>query len=202
MRHQKAGRKLNRNSSHRLAMKRNMTRSLIEHGRIITTEQKAKELRPFIEKLITIAKRGVATGDPIKSLHARRLVISRLGPVAKVPFMDDEGNPTDDSTIKKLFSELAQRYADRPGGYTRIIKRHERRLGDGGVTAFIELLKEGEVKVRAKQEEVRPAPAPLAPAPLAHAHIEHAPTEPTHAEHTPAEPAATTTPEQTPPASS
>ena len=74
MRHQLKGRRLGRNASHRLAMYRNLTRSLIEHGRIITTEQKAKELRPFIEKLITLAKRGLATGDPIKALHARRLV--------------------------------------------------------------------------------------------------------------------------------
>ena len=201
MRHQKAGRKLSRNSSHRLAMKRNMTRSLIEHGRIITTEQKAKELRPFIEKLITIAKRGVASGDPIKSLHARRLVMSRLGPVAKVPFLDKDDEPTGDSTIKKLFSELAQRYADRPGGYTRIIKRHERRLGDGGVTAFIELLKEGEVKVRAKVEEPKPAPAPAlaAPEPV---HTEPAPVAPVAAEHTPAEPAPAAAPEQSPPPSS
>jgi len=166
MRHQKAGRKLGRNASHRLAMKRNMTRSLIEHGRIITTEQKAKELRPFIEKLITIAKRGLATGDPIKALHARRLVLARLGPVAKTPFYDEEDLPTDDNVIKKLFNELAPRYKDRAGGYTRIIKRHERRLGDAGFTAFIELLKEGETKVRASVKKDQAAPAPmLAPAP-------------------------------------
>ena len=145
-------------------MFRNMTRSLVEHGRIITTEQKAKELRPFIEKLITIAKRGLATGDPIKALHARRLVMARLGPVAKAEFYDKEGDPTDDNTIKKIFTELAPRYAGRAGGYTRIIKRHERRLGDAGVTAFIELLKEGETKVRASaKKEAAPA---LAPAPV------------------------------------
>ncbi|MCE9531654.1 MAG: 50S ribosomal protein L17 [Planctomycetes bacterium] len=161
MRHQLAGRQLGRNASHRLAMFRNMTRSLIEHGRIITTEQKAKELRPFIEKIITLAKRGLATGDPIKALHARRIVMARLGPVAKVPFHDKDEMPTDDNVMKKLFGELAPRYKDRPGGYTRIIKRHERRLGDAGVTAFIELLKEGEVKVRASvKKEAAPAVAP------------------------------------------
>ena len=162
MRHQKAGRKLGRNASHRLALKRNLTRSLIEHGRIVTTEQKAKELRPFIEKLITIAKRGLATGDPIKSLHARRLVMARLGPVAKVELYDTKGDPTGDIVIQKLFNEIAPRYKDRPGGYTRIIKRHEWRLGDAGATAFIELLKEGEVKIRAsvkKEAAVAPAPA-------------------------------------------
>src|SRR5947209_7187296 len=113
MRHQLKGRQLGRNASHRLAMFRNMSRSLIEHGRIITTEQKAKELRPFIEKLITLAKRGLATGDPIKALHARRLVLARLGPVGKAEFHDDDGIPTDDNVIKKIFNELAPRYRDR-----------------------------------------------------------------------------------------
>src|SRR5580693_6503622 len=109
MRHQLAGRHLGRNSTHRLALKRNLTRSLVEHGRIITTEQKAKELRPFIEKLITIAKRGLESGDPIKALHARRLVLARLGPVAKAVFYDKDGDPTDDTTIKMIFNELAPR---------------------------------------------------------------------------------------------
>lgn len=164
MRHQKAGRKLGRNASHRLAMYRNLTRSLIEHGRIVTTEQKAKELRPFVEKLITIAKRGLAAGDPIKALHARRIVMARLGPVAKVELYDKDDEPLDDTVIKKLFNELAPRFKDRAGGYTRIIKRHERRLGDAGVTAFIELLNEGDKRVRASVKKA-PAPAP-APAPV------------------------------------
>ncbi len=172
MRHQLKGRQLGRNASHRLAMFRNMTRSLIEHGRIITTEQKAKELRPFIEKLITLAKRGLATGDPIKALHARRLVMARLGPVAKVELYDKKDEPVDDTVIKRIFNDLAPRYMDRPGGYTRIIKRHERRLGDAGVTAFIELLKEGEVKVQAsvkKEPPVMIMPIPVvAPEPLTH----------------------------------
>lgn len=164
MRHQKAGRKLGRNATHRLALKRNLTRALIEHGRIITTEQKAKELRPFVEKLITLAKRGLASGDPIKALHARRLVMARLGPVAKVQLYDAKSEPLDDTVIKKLFNEIVPRYKDRAGGYTRIIKRHERRLGDAGVTAFIELLKEGETKVHASiRKEQAP---PIAPAPI------------------------------------
>jgi large subunit ribosomal protein L17 len=112
---------------------RNLSRALVEHGRIITTVEKAKELRPFIEKLITIAKKG--------TLHARRLVIARL---------------RDKDTVTKIFKEIAPRFAARPGGYTRIIKRHERRLGDGGRTAFIELLKEGETKIQSRT----PAPAP------------------------------------------
>ncbi len=133
MRHLKAGRKLGRNASHRLALMRNLTRALIEHERIITTVEKAKEARRFVEKLITLAKKN--------SLHARRLVLARL---------------PDKDAVKKLFDELGPRFQDRPGGYTRVIKRHQRRLGDAGRTAFLELLKAGETKVRR---------APAAPAP-------------------------------------
>ena len=133
MRHLKAGRKLNRNAAHRAALLRNLTRALIEHGRIITTVEKAKETRPFIEKLITLAKKG--------TLHARRLAIARLH---------------DKEAVAKLFKEIGPRFADRPGGYTRIIRRHERRLGDGGQTAYIELLREGEKKTRTRAA----APAP------------------------------------------
>src|SRR3954451_16426778 len=114
MRHLKAGRKLNRNAAHRAALLRNLSCALIEHGRIITTVAKAKELRPFVEKLITLAKKG--------TLHARRLAVSRLH---------------NKDAVATLFKEIGPRFADRPGGYTRIIRRHERRLGDGGVTAFI-----------------------------------------------------------------
>src|SRR5215472_7059041 len=136
MRHLKAGRKLGRNASHRLALMRNLARALFEHGRIVTTLEKAKEARPFVEKLITLAKKG--------NLHARRLALARL---------------RDKESVTRLFKEIGPRFADRPGGYTRVIKRHERRLGDGGRTAFLELLKEGETKVRAR------APRPAAPAP-------------------------------------
>jgi large subunit ribosomal protein L17 len=133
MRHLKAGRKLGRNASHRLALMRNLARALIEHERIITTVEKAKEARPFVEKLITLAKKG--------TLHARRLALARL---------------PDRDVVDKLFKDIGPRFADRPGGYTRIIKRHERRLGDAGRTAFLELLKAGERKVQARA----PAPAP------------------------------------------
>ena len=176
MRHLKAGRKLGRNASHRLALMRNLTRSLIEHERIITTVEKAKELRPFVEKIITLAKKG--------TLHARRLVLARLGPVAKAEFYDDKEQATGDWALKKLFKEIGPRFANRPGGYTRIIKRHERRLGDAGRTAFIELLKEGETKVRAKA--AAPAPRVTAPTPPAE---------------TPPAPEARAQPEQQPPAS-
>ena len=127
MRHLKAGRKLGRNATHRLALMRNLAKALIEHERIVTTVEKAKEGRRFIEKLITLAKKN--------TLHARRLVIAELH---------------DRETVTKLFKEIGPRFKDRQGGYTRIVKRHNRRLGDGGVTAFLELLKEGETKVRAK----------------------------------------------------
>jgi large subunit ribosomal protein L17 len=159
MRHLKAGRKLNRSASHRLALMRNLTMALIRHERIITTEEKAKALRPFVEKLITLAKKG--------TLHARRLALSRLGPSsnAEVKPPDPtkkkgEDNPDTRKVLKKLFDEIGPRFADRPGGYTRIIKRHERRLGDGGKTAFIELLRAGEVKVQKRAPAPAPAPAP------------------------------------------
>jgi large subunit ribosomal protein L17 len=135
MRHLKAGRKLGRNAPHRLALMRNLTRALLEHGRIVTTVEKAKEARRFVEKLITLAKKG--------TLHARRLALARL---------------PDRAAVKKLFDEIGPRFADRPGGYTRVIKRHERRLGDGGRTAFLELLKEGETKVRLREPYTPPAP--------------------------------------------
>jgi large subunit ribosomal protein L17 len=153
MRHLKAGRKLGRNASHRLALMRNLTRALFTHERIITTVEKAKEARRFAEKLITLAKDG--------SLHARRLAVARLG---------------DKEIVTKLFKEIGPRFADRPGGYTRVIKRHEYRLGDGGRTAFLELLKAGETKTKTKARPPAPAPrvtetappeTPASPAPEA-----------------------------------
>src|SRR4029077_15665973 len=120
MRHRIAGRTLSRNAEHRAALLRNLARALFQHGRIITTVEKAKEARPFVEKLITLAKKG--------SLHARRLALSRL---------------PDREAVDKLFKEIGPAFQDRPGGYTRIIKRHERRLGDAGKTAFLELLRAG-----------------------------------------------------------
>jgi large subunit ribosomal protein L17 len=191
MRHLKAGRKLGRNATHRLALKRNLTRALFQHERIITTVEKAKELRPFVEKLITLAKKGLASGDPVKALHARRLVLARLGPVAKAEFYDDKEEPTGDSALKKLFKEIAPRFANRPGGYTRIIKRHERRLGDAGRTAFIELLKEGETKVRARASAPAPrvteppAQTPATPAPEASAQPETPPAPTQEQQQTP-----------------
>ncbi|MEO0591066.1 MAG: 50S ribosomal protein L17 [Pseudomonadota bacterium] len=99
MRHGISQRKLSRKSGHRKALFRNMSAALIKHEQIVTTLPKAKELRPYVEKLVTLAKRG--------GLSNRRLAMSRLG---------------DETQLKKLFDELAERYDDREGGYTRIIK--------------------------------------------------------------------------------
>jgi large subunit ribosomal protein L17 len=118
MRHRAKGRQLSRTSSHKRAMLNNMAASLFEHGRVVTTEAKAKELRPFAEKLITLARRG--------DLHARRLVERRI---------------KDRDTLGKLFSEIGPRFAARPGGYTRIL-RLGHRPGDGADVARIELLSE------------------------------------------------------------
>jgi large subunit ribosomal protein L17 len=161
MRHLKRGRKLGRNAAHRTSLKRNLLLGLFAHERITTTVPKAKELRPYVERLITLAKRGLAAGDAAKALHARRLVIARLGPVAKVELLDAKGNGTGETVVGKLFNVLAPRYRDRPGGYTRIMKLTKRRLGDAGETAFIELLKEGETRVQASEKKpTAPAPAP------------------------------------------
>lgn len=165
MRHRRAGRKLGRNATHRLALYRNLTMALIRHERIITTLPKAKAVRPFIEKLITIARKN--------TLHARRLVSARLGPMSDAavkPEKDDKGDADLRTVVQKLFSDIAPRFVDRPGGYTRILKRHEFRLGDAGATAYLELLKAGEVRVRSKPAHApAPAPAvteePVAPAP-------------------------------------
>ena len=185
MRHLKAGRKLGRNATHRLALMRNLTYALVHHERIITTVEKAKEARRFIERLITVAKGG--------TLHARRLVRARLGPVATADLLDADEEPTGVTVLKKIMDELAPRFKDRPGGYTRIIKRHERRLGDGGHTAFLELLKEGETKVRARTRAPAPAPAPRVTA------VPKTETPPAATETASAPPAAETAKAETPP---
>jgi len=154
MRHRKAGRTLSRTASHRLALMRNLTSALIraKDGRIITTVEKAKEARPFVEKLITLARQG--------TLQARRLAKARLGPCAHAPARADDEDTESRTILTKLFEDIGPRFHDRPGGYTRIIKRHERRLGDAGKTAFLELLKEGETKVRARAPSLPTTPVP------------------------------------------
>src|SRR6516162_956165 len=103
MRHLKAGRKLGRNASHRKALMRNLALALFRHERIITTVEKAKELRPFAERLITLAKKG--------TLHARRLVISRLGPTAKAEIAPEDPDNSD-TVLRKLFNDIGPRFAD------------------------------------------------------------------------------------------
>ena len=112
MRHRVAGRELSRTSEHRLALRRNLVASLFEHETISTTEIKAKEVKSFAEKLITLAKKG--------TLAARRQAISMLGNRDIVKEEDGEAKRTG-TVIRKLFSELGPRYLDRQGGYTRII---------------------------------------------------------------------------------
>jgi ribosomal protein L17 len=136
MRHNVGHRKLGRVTEHRIALLRNQAAALIRHERIQTTIPKAKELRPFVERLITIAKRGLAAGDANgKALHARRLV------AVEIP---------DKAVVSKLFDEVAPRYAERPGGYTRILRVGFRR-GDSAEVAHMELVG-SEYNPRAHQE--------------------------------------------------
>ena len=131
MRHRVAGRRLSRTKEHRLALRRNLVASLFQHETISTTIEKAKEVKPFAEKLITLAKKG--------TLPARRRAISLLGNRDIVEYED--GNPVRKGTvIGKLFSELGPRYLDRPGGYTRIIRLSLRRLGDNGQLVLLQLI--------------------------------------------------------------
>src|SRR5215510_5848228 len=125
MRHNVAHRKLGRVTEHRLALLRNQAIALLRHEKIETTMPKAKELRPFVERLITIARRGIAAGEANgKTLHARRLVLAEL---------------PDTDVVGKLFETLAPRFADRPGGYTRILRVGYRR-GDSAEVAQVELV--------------------------------------------------------------
>ena|SRR5213595_3762610 len=116
MRHQRAGKKLGRDSAHRKALYSNLAGALIEHGRIRTTEAKAKAVRPVAEKMITLGRRG--------DIHARRQALAYL---------------RSQDVVHKLFSEVAPRFADRPGGYSRIVKLGPRQ-GDAAPMAYLELV--------------------------------------------------------------
>ncbi|MDJ0929953.1 50S ribosomal protein L17 [Breoghania sp.] len=141
MRHGKAGRKLNRTASHRKAMFANMAASLIKHEQIVTTLPKAKELKPIVDKLVTLGKRG--------DLHARRQAISQIRDV---------------ESVGKLFDTLGERYKERQGGYTRVLKAGFR-YGDNAPMAVIELVdrdpaaKGAEDRARAEAEESETAEA-------------------------------------------
>lgn len=131
MRHRIAGRQLGRTSEHRLAMRRNLVASLIQHETISTTPEKAKEVKSFAERLVTLAKKG--------TLAARRQAISMLGNRDIIDYED--GKPVKKGTIVgKLFSELGPRYLDRPGGYTRIIRLSLRRLGDNSQLVLLQFI--------------------------------------------------------------
>ena len=116
MRHHRAGKKLGRDASHRKALYANLAGSLIEHGRIKTTEAKAKAVKPFAEQMITLGKRG--------DLHARRLALAEL---------------RSQDVVHVLFADVAPRFADRPGGYTRIVKLGPRQ-GDAADMVYLELV--------------------------------------------------------------
>jgi large subunit ribosomal protein L17 len=136
MRHRVAHRKLGRVTEHRIAMLRNQATALLRHEHLTTTVTRAKELRPFVERLITIAKRGVSDGAQNgKALHARRLVMHDL---------------QDREVVSKLFETLAPRFAGRPGGYTRLLRLGFRK-GDAAEVAQVELVG-SEFNPRAKAE--------------------------------------------------
>ncbi|MBU4527999.1 MAG: 50S ribosomal protein L17 [Hoeflea sp.] len=132
MRHGNSGRKLNRTSSHRKAMFANMAASLIEHEQIVTTLPKAKEIRPIVEKLVTLGKRG--------DLHARRQAISQI---------------RDNDAVRKLFDAIATRYATRNGGYIRIMKAGFR-TGDNAPMAVVEFV-DRDVDARGSKDRARVA---------------------------------------------
>ncbi|BCR04069.1 hypothetical protein DESUT3_11380 [Desulfuromonas versatilis] len=150
MRHNKTGRRLGRNSSHRAAMMRNMVTSLIEHEKITTTDARAKELRKVAEKMITLGKRG--------DMHSRRQALQVI---------------RDRKVVGKLFEMVAPRYKDRPGGYTRIIKLGAR-AGDNAALSLIELVEE---EFTAKPSKKAAAPKAAAKAAAVEAPAVEAPAE-------------------------
>lgn len=133
------GRRLGRSQSHRKALRRNMAIALFTHGRITTTLAKAKEMRPFVERLVTLARKGLAAGDAgqeARRLHCFRRAIGELNDV---------------DAARRLFGAVAPACKDRPGGYTRILRDSHHRLGDNAPTVIFELVD-------------APAPEPEAPA--------------------------------------
>ena len=192
MRHRMRGRKLGRNASHRKAMFKNMAASLIKSvrpdpddpdapkvsGRIVTTTPKAKELRPFVEKLVTLGKKaaphaaaaeefaftGNAKGSDGKPsaeyAEWRRSDRWQQWSAARAPYVALRRRAfsrlRDEEAVDILFEELAQRYADRPGGYTRVVRLAARRLGDGGEQALIEFVGETDRRTRSGRRRVAP----------------------------------------------
>src|SRR5436305_11495137 len=144
MRHRVAHRKLGRVTAHRIALLRNQATALLKYEHLTTTVPKAKELRPFVERLITVAKRGLAAGEANgRVLNARRLIMEDL---------------QDRDVVSKLFDTIAPRFAERPGGYTRLMRAGFRR-GDNAEVAMVELLGsefDPNAKVEAPGEEEKP----------------------------------------------
>jgi len=137
MRHRVAGKKLNRSSGHRKALRRNLVTALFHHERIETTEAKARAIRGQAEKLITLAKRGLVAEreDPSRGVHARRLAAGRLNRWVT----ETDGTVVD--VLERLFEDIAPRYMDRPGGYTRIYRLGPRK-GDAAPMVLLELVEE------------------------------------------------------------
>ena len=134
MKHKVAGKSLNRNSAHRKALRMNFAVSVIKHERVATTLAKAKALRPFVEKMITLAKKG----DDSDRLHRIRTAVSYL---------------QDKTAVKKLFDEIAPRFANRSGGYTRILRLADHRIGDGSDRAIFELVDNNVLEQQIKKAE-------------------------------------------------
>ncbi len=156
MRHNKHHASLGVTVEHRRAMMSNLAAALITHGRIQTTLAKAKALRPFIEKVITKAKKAAGKAERKDAIHLRRLALSDV---------------RDETAVTKLFNETVKEFANRPGGYTRIYKLGQQRLGDAAELALIEFVKAEDVgytkskgKRAAKGKKPKVAPAESAPA--------------------------------------
>ena len=151
MRHRRTGRKFGLPSDQRRSLLKGLTRSLIQNDSIITTECRAKDVRVIAEKLVTIARKGVATAEPIDQVNARRLVRKYIDSNVK-EFVSVPGEVTSgkqrttkierspDYVVPRLFEEIAPRYMDRPGGYTRIT-RYKNRRGDGALLVLLEFVR-------------------------------------------------------------
>jgi large subunit ribosomal protein L17 len=139
MRHRLHGSRLGRDTAHRRALRQNLVADLICHEKVVTTEAKARMLRPLAEKMITLAKRGLAkkAENPASEVHARRLAAARLPRFRTIE--DGEGDAQKIDVVQRLFNEIAPRYTERPGGYTRIIKLGQRN-GDNAHMAVVMLV--------------------------------------------------------------
>jgi large subunit ribosomal protein L17 len=137
MRHRMHGRKLNRSSSHRKSLRENLVADLICYEQVLTTEAKARTIRPAAEKMITLAKRSLAQGEPAATVHARRLAAARL-PKTRT-FTDEAGVTAEINVVQKLFDDVAPRYTTRQGGYTRMVKIGKR-PGDNADMAVLMLV--------------------------------------------------------------